>query len=70
MTERTLNCIKAFRHAVVDSLKTANLTGIGSNVSASREMNAWPEEQSFKERAPVFIMRNLNSTSTFTPGAF
>lgn len=47
MTARTLNCIKAFRHAVVDSLKTANLAGIGSNVSATREMNAWPEEQSF-----------------------
>lgn len=47
VTPRTLNCIKAFRHAVVDSLKTANLPGIGQNVSASREMKAWPEEESF-----------------------
>ena len=44
---RTLNCIKDFRHAVVDSLKAAELSGIGSNVSASREMKAWPEEESF-----------------------
>ena len=47
VTARTLNCIKDFRHAVVDSLKTANLSGIGQNVSASREMKAWPEEESF-----------------------
>jgi hypothetical protein len=47
VTARTLNCIKDFRHAVVDSLKTANLSGIGRNVSASREMKAWPEEESF-----------------------
>ena len=47
VTPRTLNCIKAFRHAVVDSLKTANLSGIGQNVSASREMKAWPDEESF-----------------------
>lgn len=47
VTARTLNCIKDFRHAVVDSLKTANLPGIGQNVSASREMKAWPEEESF-----------------------
>ena len=47
MTARTLNCIKAFRHAVVDSLKTANLNGIGLNVSASRKKKAWPEEQSY-----------------------
>ena len=47
VTPRTLNCIKAFRHAVVDSLKTANLPGIGQNVSASREMKAWPDEESF-----------------------
>lgn len=46
-TERTLNCIKAFRHAVVETLKTANIPGIGSNVSASREMKAWPEEESY-----------------------
>ena len=44
---RTLKCIKDFRHAVVDSLKSAELSGIGSNVSASREMKAWPEEESF-----------------------
>lgn len=47
VTPRTLNCIKAFRHAVVDSLKTANLSGIGQNVSASRKMKAWPDEESF-----------------------
>lgn len=47
VTSRTLNCIKNFRHAVVCSLKTANITGIGRNVSASREMLAWPEEESF-----------------------
>lgn len=47
VTPRTLNCIKAFRHAVVDSLKTASLPGIGQNVSASREMKAWPDEESF-----------------------
>lgn len=47
VTSRTLNCIKAFRHAVVDTLKAANLSGIGQNVSASREMKAWPEEESF-----------------------
>ncbi len=46
-TPRTLNCIKAFRHAVVDSLKAANLFGIGQNVSASREMKAYPDEESF-----------------------
>lgn len=47
VTPRTLNCIKAFRHAVVDSLKAANLFGIGQNVSASREMKAYPDEESF-----------------------
>lgn len=47
VTARTLNCIKDFRHAVVDTLKTANLSGIGQNVSASRKMKAWPEEKSF-----------------------
>ena len=46
-TLRTLNCIKTFRHAVVDSLKAANLFGIGQNVSASREMKAYPDEESF-----------------------
>ena len=44
---RTLNCIKDFRHAVVNSLKDANIAGIGQNVSASREMKAWPDEESF-----------------------
>lgn len=44
---RTLNCIKDFRHAVVNSLKAAELPGIGLNVSASREMKAWPDEESF-----------------------
>ena len=44
---RTLNCIKDFRHAVVNSLKAAGLPGIGQNVSASREMKAWPDEESF-----------------------
>lgn len=44
---RTLNCIKDFRHAVVNSLKDANIVGIGQNVSASREMKAWPDEESF-----------------------
>lgn len=47
MSVRTLNCIKAFRHAVVNSLKAANLPGIGSNVSASRTSKIWPEEESF-----------------------
>ncbi len=47
VTPRTLNCIKDFRHAVVDSLKAANLFGIGQNVSASREMKAYPDEESF-----------------------
>lgn len=47
VTPRTLNCIKAFRHAVVDSLKAANLFGIGQNVSASREMKVYPDEESF-----------------------
>ena len=46
-TLRTLNCIKTFRHAVVDSLKAANLFGIGQNVSASREMKTYPDEESF-----------------------
>ena len=46
-TARTLNCIKAFRHAVVNTLKTADLNGIDSNVSASRKKKAWPEEQSY-----------------------
>ena len=44
---RTLNCIKDFRHAVVNSLKDADIVGIGQNVSASREMKAWPDEESF-----------------------
>ncbi|MBO5664398.1 MAG: hypothetical protein J6R21_06965 [Bacteroidales bacterium] len=42
-----MNCIKDFRHAVVNSLKDANIVGIGQNVSASREMKAWPDEESF-----------------------
>ena len=44
---RTLKCIKVFRHAVVDSLKNADIPGIGLNVSASRQKKAWPEEESF-----------------------
>ena len=46
-TPRALTCIKDFRHAVVQSLITADISGIGSNVSASRKRKAWPEEKSF-----------------------
>lgn len=46
-TPRALTCIKVFRHAVVQSLITAVISGIGSNVSASRKRKAWPEEKSF-----------------------
>lgn len=44
---RALTCIKDFRRAVVQSLITADISGIGSNVSASRKRKAWPEEKSF-----------------------
>ena len=46
-TPRALTCIKDFRHAVVQSLIAADISGIGSNVTASRERKAWPEEKSF-----------------------
>ena len=47
MSKRTLTCITSFRHAVVESLIAANIDGIGSNVSASRQMKVWPEEESY-----------------------
>ena len=46
-TPRALTCIKDFRHAVVQSLIAANISGIGANVSASRKRKAWPEEKSY-----------------------
>ena len=45
--ERTLSCIKDLRNSVVATLIGAEITGIGSNVVASRELKAWPEEESF-----------------------
>lgn len=45
--ERTLSCIKDFRHAVVQTLIDSNINGIGLNVSASRKLKAWPEEESY-----------------------
>jgi len=47
MSERTFTCIKDFRHAVVQTLKDSEIIGIGTNVTASRQMNAWPEEKSY-----------------------
>lgn len=44
---RALTCIKDFRHAVVQSLIAANISGIGANVSASRKRKSWPEEKSY-----------------------
>lgn len=44
---RSLSCIKDFRNNVVTSLVTANIAGIGSNVTSSRMENAWPEEEGF-----------------------
>ena len=46
-TPRALTCIKDFRRAVVQSLIAAGISGVGSNVSASRKRKAWPEEKSF-----------------------
>ncbi len=47
MSERTLTCIKDFRHAVVQTLIDSDIEGIGSNISASRQMKIWPEEESY-----------------------
>lgn len=47
MSERTLTCIKDFRHAVVQTLIDSDIEDIGSNVSASRLMKIWPEEESY-----------------------
>ena len=47
MSERTLTCIKDFRHAVVKTLIDSDIEGVGSNVSASRLMKIWPEEKSY-----------------------
>ena len=44
---RALTCIKDFRHAVVQSLIAADISGIGANVSASRKRKSWPEEKSY-----------------------
>ena len=47
MSVRTLACIKEFRNSVVSSLVSANISGIGTNVTSSRVENAWPEEEGF-----------------------
>ena len=47
MSERDLTCVKDLRVSIVDAIKTANITGIGSNVYSSRMESAWPEEDSF-----------------------
>jgi len=47
MSERTLTCVKDFRHAVVQTLIGSDIEGFGSNVSASRQMKVWPEEESY-----------------------
>lgn len=47
MSVRTLDCIKEFRNNVVSSLVTANISGIGANVTSSRIEAAWPEEEGY-----------------------
>lgn len=47
MSNRTLDCIKAFRASIVDALKTANISGIGNNVFSARLERAWPEESAY-----------------------
>lgn len=44
---RTLSAIKELRHAVIDAISGANITGIGDNVFEARKEDAWPEEGSF-----------------------
>ena len=47
MADRTLSCIKDLRASVVQTLKTANISGIGQNVFSARQERAWPEESGF-----------------------
>lgn len=47
MANRTLDCIKTLRASVVQTLKTANISGIGKNVFSARKKRAWPEESGF-----------------------
>ena len=47
MPLRTLAAIKQLRHAVIDAIVNAEITGIGNNVFEARTDNAWPEESSF-----------------------
>ncbi len=44
---RTLSAIKLLRHAVIDAIKDARISGIGDNVFEARKEDAWPEEGSF-----------------------
>ena len=41
---RTLAAIKNLRHAVVSTIKSAKIAGIGDNVFESRQEKFWPEE--------------------------
>lgn len=47
MANRTLDCIKTLRASVVQTLKTADIPGIGQNVFSARQERAWPEESGF-----------------------
>ena len=47
MSNRTLDCIKELRSNVVQTLKSANIDGIGQNVFSARQERAWPEESGF-----------------------
>jgi len=47
MANRTLDCIKELRSNVVQTLKSANIDGIGQNVFSARQERAWPEESGF-----------------------
>ena len=47
MANRTIDCIKTLRASVVQTLKTADIPGIGQNVFSARQERAWPEESGF-----------------------
>lgn len=47
MSSRTISCIKELRASVVQTLKTANIAGVGQNVFSARKERAWPEESGF-----------------------
>lgn len=45
--KRDLSCIKDFRHALVEAIKTAKIDGISDRVACDREERFWPEEYAF-----------------------